>query len=235
MELDLKQLWNVIRPRLWIIAAVSILCAILMGVYASFFVTPMYVSTAKMYVYNNDRQNSQISQNDLDASKQLVKTYIEIMKSDRVMQNVASSVNLGYSASNIRAMFSAKQIDETEIFEISIRNSNPLHAQKIANAILVESPEPIMKTAKAGLVEIVDDASLPKNPSSPNVKAEVVKGFLVGAFLCVVVIVAIHLLDRRIHDEEYIIVAYTIPVLGVLPQVELESEKTEGELTDETV
>lgn len=235
MELDLKQLWNVIRPKIWIIVACALAGAILLGVYSSFFVTPMYVSTAKLYVFNNDRQNAQISQNDLDASKQLVKTYIAIMQSDRVMQNVAKSVGLGYSAGNIRSMFSARQIDETEIFEISIRNADPAHAQKIANAILKEAPTPIIETVKAGSVQIVDSASLPKNPSSPNVRSEIIKGFLIGAFLSMAVIVAIHLLDRRIHSEEDINANYTIPVLGILPEITAEQIEVKGVQSNETV
>lgn len=236
MELDLKQLWNVIRPKLWIIIAAALACAVALGIRSAFFVTPMYVSSAKMYVYNNDRVNAQISQNDLDASKQLVKTYIAIMQSDRVMQNVAKSVDLGYSAGNIRSMFSARQIDETEIFEISIRNPNPVHAQKIANAILKEAPDPIKETVKAGSVEIVDNASLPKDPSSPNVRNDIIKGFLIGAVLSVAVIIAIHLLDRRIHGEEDIIASYTIPVLGILPEITAEQiQVKEGATSNETV
>lgn len=235
MELDLKQLWNVIRPKIWLIVACALAGAILLGVYSSFFVTPMYVSTAKLYVFNNDRQNAQISQTDLEASKQLVKTYIAIMQSDRVMQNVAKSVGLGYSAGNIRSMFSARQIDETEIFEISIRNADPAHAQKIANAILKEAPTPIIETVKAGSVQIVDRASLPKNPSSPNVRNEIIKGFLIGAVLSMAAIVAIHLLDRRIHSEEDINANYTIPVLGILPQITADQIEVKGVQNNETV
>lgn len=219
MEININKIWQFIKPHSWIVALCAVLGALLLFIYSSFFVTPMYVSTAKMYVYNNDRPNAQISAGDLSASQQLITTYIAIMQSDSVMQQVAKEVNLGYSASQIRSMFSASPINETEIFKISIRCSNPEHAQKIANAILKIAPDPIKNTVKAGSVEIVDPATLPAYPSSPNVKAEVLKGFIGGAVLSLGVLVAINFLDRRIHNDEDITDSYKLPVLGIIPEI----------------
>lgn len=219
MEINLGKIWKFVKPRSWIVALCAVLGALLLFIYSSFFVTPMYVSTAKMYVYNNDRQNAQISAGDLSASQQLITTYIAIMQSDSVMQQVAKEVDLGYSAMEIRSMFSASAINETEIFKISIRCSNPEHAQKIANAILKIAPDPIKNTVKAGSVEIVDHATLPLSPSSPNITAEILKGFVGGAALSLGVLVAINFLDRRIHNDEDITDNYSIPVLGVIPEI----------------
>ena len=219
MEINLSKIWQFVKPRSWLVVLCAILGAVSCFIYSSLFVTPMYVSTAKMYVYNNDRQSMQISAADLSASQQLIKTYIAIMQSDSVMQDVSKEVNLGYSASQIRSMFSASAVNETEIFKISIRCSNPQHAQKIANAILKIAPEPIKNTVKAGSVEIIDSASLPKNPSSPNITTDTIKGFILGALICLGVLVAIHFLDRRIHSDEDITSAYDVPVLGVIPEI----------------
>ncbi len=230
MEINLGKIWQFVKPRSWLIALCAVAGALICFIYTSFFVTPMYVSTAKMYVYNNDRQNAQISAGDLSASQQLITTYIAIMQSDSVMQQVAKEVNLGYSASQIRSMFSASAVNETEIFKISIRCSNPEHAQKITNAILKIAPEPIKNTVKAGSVEIVDLASLPTSPSSPNVTAEVLKGFILGAVICLGVLVAINFLDRRIHSDEEITSTYTIPVLGIIPEI-VDTENSSKEAT----
>lgn len=228
MEINLKQVWDFVKPRAWMIALCAVLGAVIAFVYTSFFVTPMYISTAKVYVYNNDRQNMQISAGDLNASQQLIKTYIAIMQSDNVMQKVADEVNLGYSAGQIRSMFSASEVNETEIFKISIRNPNPEHAQKIVAAILKVSPEPIKRTVKAGSVEIVDGASLPKTPASPNVPKSVVIGFLLGAILCAGVLVLFNVLDRRIHSDEDISDMYAFPILGIIPEIDDTATQTRG-------
>ncbi len=227
MEINLTQIWRHLKPKIWIVALSAVLGAVIAFVYTSFFVTPMYVSTGKMYVYNNDRQNSQISVGDINASQQLVKTYIAIMQSDNVMQKVAQEVNLGYSAGQIRSMFSASEIEETEIFKISVRCSNPEHAQKITDAILNVAPEPIKNTVKAGTVEIVDRASYPSAPSSPNVQRETAIGFILGALLSAGVIVLLHLLDRRVHSEEDLSGSYTLPILGIIPDMEKDSDAKE--------
>ncbi len=228
MEINLKQIWRYMRPRIWIVAIAAVLGAVFMFVYTSLFVTPMYVSTGKMYVYNNDRQSAQISAGDLNASQQLVKTYIAIMQSDSVMKKVAEEVDLGYSAGQIRGMFSASEIKETEIFKISVRCANPEHAQKIADAILRVAPEPIIKTVKAGTVEIVDRASYPSAPSSPNITRETMLGFIIGAFLSAAAIILIQMLDRRIHSEEEIIGTYKLPILGIIPDISEESVEKEA-------
>ncbi len=224
MEINLKQVWRFVRQHILIVVLSAVLGAGISAVYTSIFVTPMYVSTAKVYVYNNDRQNSQISAGDLNASQQLIKTYIAIMQSDGVMQEVAKAVDLGYSAGQIRSMFSASAVNETEIFKISIRCANPQHAQKIANAILDVAPKPIKDTVKAGSVEIIDRASLPSHPSSPNLPAEIMKGFLIGAFLSLAVLCLINVLDRRVHSDEDLVNVYTLPVLGIIPDINEESQ-----------
>jgi capsular polysaccharide biosynthesis protein len=84
-------------------------------------------------------------------------------------------------------------------------------------------------------VQIVDRASLPKNPSSPNVRNEIIKGFLIGAVLSMAAIVAIHLLDRRIHNAEDINANYTIPVLGILPKITADQIEVKGVQNNETV
>ena len=220
MEINLSKIWQFVRPRSWLVALCAVLGAIGCFIYSSFFVTPMYVSTAKMYVYNNDRQNMQISAADLSASQQLINTYIEIIKGNTVMQEVAQKINLGYSASQIKAMFSASAVNETEIFKISIRYSNPEHAQRIVNAIIEIAPEYIKTTVKAGSVEIIDAASLPKSPSYPNVATDTIKGFLAGAVLSLGVLVAINFLDRRIHSDDDITESYNIPLLGIIPEIQ---------------
>ena len=136
-------------------------------------------------------------------------------------------INLGYSASQIKAMFSASAVNETEIFKISIRCSNPEHAQRIVDAIIEIAPAYIKNTVKAGSVEIIDAASLPKSPSYPNVATDTIKGFLAGAVLCLGVLVAINFLDRRIHSDDDITESYNIPLLGIIPEIQSTSVSKE--------
>ena len=54
IEIDLGRLFHAILDRAWIVAAVSVLCAVLTLVGTFCFVTPQYESAAMFYVNNNN-------------------------------------------------------------------------------------------------------------------------------------------------------------------------------------
>ena len=64
-----------------------------------------------------------------------------------------------------------------------------------------------------------DTLHVPSEKVSPNITKMTAIGCFVGAFIAATIIVVLTLLDTKIHDEEYLLQTYNLPVLAVVPNL----------------
>lgn len=220
-EISLQEIFMI----LWSKVLIIVLCTIVGGLVAfgisAFVIDPTYTSRISMYVNNNANADSTVANiNDINASQKLVSTYIEILKSDNVLQKVAEETGLSYTPAQMRKMMSASSVNGTEIFEVKVITKDPDEAALIANTIAELAPEEIIRVVKAGSVELIDQAIPAKSPSSPNVILNTIIGLMLGGVLSVLGVLVAAMLDNRVKDEEDLKKHYDIPVLGAIPDLE---------------
>lgn len=217
-EINLQEIAGILLHCFWLIIGAAIIGALIACLLTKALITPQYAASASLYVYNTDHRET-ITQSDITTSQKLVETYIVIMQSDAVLNQVAEESRLGYTAKEIREMFSASAINNTEVFQISIKNPNPGHAQLLANTFLKVAPSEIIRVVKAGSVETVDEAALPTSPVSPNTMRNTLIGGLLGLLLSAAIVVLKEFLDTTIKTAEDIKKLTSIPIIGVIPTI----------------
>lgn len=221
MELNLRKITQTIRERAWMIALATVVAIVLSFLATKFVITPEYTSTATLYVQNTENRQIDVGINmvDLTAAIKLVDTYIVVMESDLVMDEVAKKVGNDYTGAQIREMFSASSENETEVLRINVQNEDPLMAQKIAEAVLRVAPNELIRVVKAGAVEVIDHASYPEKPSSPDMNLNLLIGALLGFAISLIAVLVIDLLKVQIKNEQDLTDAFHIAVVGVIPQI----------------
>lgn len=221
-ELTLSDIFAVIVKRFWLI----MLCAAigLSGAYfgTKYFIPKQYTANTSLFVRNDsDNKTAQTTATDLNISLRLVDTYMVILKSDSVLSKVANRLNLGYTAEDIRRMLKTAPVDETEVIEVSVTNTDPAHAQVIANTIAEIAPAEIIRVVKAGSVEILDKAKLPVQPSSPNLKLNSLLGLLAGLVLSVLIVLLLEMVSTTVKGEDDLREKLPVlPVLGAIPNMD---------------
>ena len=100
-EIDLRELFEIIKNR-WLLI-VSITCsAVIISVILSFFILkPQYEASTTMIVSYKQNQESVMTYNDLQTSQKLVATYTEIVKSERILEEVINKLNLELSSKEL--------------------------------------------------------------------------------------------------------------------------------------
>ena len=94
-EIDLKELFNVLVKKMYIIVLTTIFCALLGFIYSKFIVTPMYNSSTSFVLSKSENgQNTSITQNDLTLNSKLVSTYGAIIKSKTIASSVIKELGL---------------------------------------------------------------------------------------------------------------------------------------------
>lgn len=219
MELNLRKVTQTIRDNVWIIVLTTLLAAVLSFFVTKFFITPKYTSTATLYVRNTENRQVDVGINmvDLTTAIKLVDTCIVVMESDTVMDEVAQQVGGEYTGEQIREMFSAASEKETEVLRINVKNEDPGMAQKIASAILYIAPDELIRVVKAGSVEVIDQASYPIMPSSPDMKVNLLLGTLLGFLLSIIVVVLVDVLKVQVRDERDLTDVFNVAIIGTVP------------------
>lgn len=218
-EIDIKALAKDILKRAWIIVLCAVVFAAATLIYTVNFVEPTYKASVTLYVNNNSETNSSsVSSSNLAVALQLAKTYVNIIKSDLVLDKVVEKAELTLvDSADIRKMLSAEVVDETEMFQVSIVSPNPKMSADIANAIASIAPEEIRQIIEGSNAKVVDYAKVPTSRYAPNYATSAVLGALIGAVLATAAIAIFLLSDNRIKGKEDLLRICQIPVLGAIP------------------
>lgn len=225
IEIDLLALLHALWKRAWIILFAAVAAGAIVYLYSVFLVTPMYTAQTLLYVTNRSDNASNISNSDLTAAQSLVDTYGVILTARSTMEEVLETSGVGYSVEELQDMVSSSAVDSTEVLSVRVTDANPAEAAKIANAIAEVLPEKISEHINGCSVSVVDYASVPEKQSSPNVMKNTVIGCLFGFFFTCGVIVIRFLMDTKIHDEEYLMQTYGLPILAAVPDLNQKSSK----------
>lgn len=221
-KFNMKQMVEILLANIKFIVGVTIFFVVAAFIYSEAMVIPMYQASVSLYVNNidsNTKFESKIAGADITASQMLVPTCVEIVKSNRMLNEVADNDDHAYSAAAIGRMVSTQIIDNTEIFKITITCSNPDVAAQIANTFAEVAPNVIGKVITASSVKVIDYA-IPSNVKvSPNVAMNTILGLLMGLILSCAFIALRELFDVRIKNESDLEKNFEYPILGIIPKI----------------
>ncbi|WKY46457.1 Wzz/FepE/Etk N-terminal domain-containing protein [Eubacteriaceae bacterium ES3] len=225
LEIDLLKLIKALWHKAWLLVLVSFIFGGGALAYTYLYVDPLYESSAQMYVNNNglsfDTSALSISSTDITASKSLVDTYMVILKSRQMLNEVIADAQLDLTYDELVEMITAASVDSTEVFEILVTDTDPYRAELIANTIAEDLPERISSIVEGSSARIVDYAVVPAAKSSPNLFKYTLMGALVGFVLSAGLIIIIELSDTTIREEDYLVTNYTdIPLLAIIPDMD---------------
>lgn len=233
IEIDLLHLVKLLWNKAWLIVISMVLFGAFMFSYAMFFITPLYQSTAKMYVNNSSIKvgstSFSISSSELTAAKTLLDLYVEILKTRTTLEEVIRRAELEYTYEQLAPMITAGPVNGTEIFRITVTNSDPDLAEKIADTIVEVLPDRIAEIVDGSSVRLVDHAVRADRRSSPDYSRYAAIGMATGAVLSCIGIILFDLMDTSVRSEEYLAQKYDdIPVLAVVPDIRSTQKRSYG-------
>jgi len=223
IEIDFQRLLGALWNKMWLIAAVAVVCAVLTFLGTFYLVTPMYKSSAMFYVNNSNLSigdtSLSITSSDITASKNLVKSYIVILNTRESLNDVIDYAGVDRTYGELKSMISAASVNSTEIFEVVVTSPDPQEATDIANAIEQILPRRIKSIIEGTSAKVVDSAVVPAAPSSPNYTQNTLWGFVIGLLVTVVIILLKEIFDVTIRSDEDIQRGCNYPVLAAVPDM----------------
>lgn len=255
----IRNLFALLMSKIWIIVVFTILVGAASFGISKFIIPMKYESYTTMYVKNNNtvnsEQNNNVDLNDLNASKSLVSTYIAVLKSNAVMEQVGFKLTELYnendlslifninngkiSTDDIKECFSMSAVDETEVMRISVNTKSPEISADMCNIIAEIAPNFLIRVVGAGSVEIIDTAVPDKIPVSPNVSLITIIGAVVGLSISIFIILLIDFFDNTVKETEELTQRFDKAILGKIQSIETKKKKSKTDsiklITDKNI
>ena len=217
--------WHLLSK--WIyIAGAAILAVMLALVYVTFFFTPTYSATAKLYIIADSE--SVINLTSLQVGSQLSDDYSEVFKTWEVHEMVRETLGLDYTYEEMQSMLSVSNSSSSRVLYITAKNKDPQLASDIANAYASSAKTFIASVMKTDEPSSFSMALVPSVPSGTGKTKIIIIAFLLGTFLSVCVIVVQFVLDDHPRTPEDITSISTLAVLGVTPTYDARDHKVYG-------
>ncbi|MBJ6359781.1 YveK family protein [Paenibacillus sp. GCM10012307] len=223
--MELKQYWNVIRKRLWLILLLVITASLATGIYSLYFIKPQFEASTKLIVNQTSSPNDLLTKLDLstiNSNIQLVKTYKEIIKTPRIMDKVVEQYpELGLTARELVEKVSVSSVNDTQVMSVTAKDNSYERATSIANAVSSVFQQEIPTLMKVDNVSILNkaDASAPTAPVSPNIKLNLAVAFLMSLMAGLGLSFLLEYLDDTVKTEEDIRNVLGLPTLSVIPKI----------------
>lgn len=220
--MSLGQIFAIALKRWWIILIAAVLGAGLMLGYTHYFVQPLYTSEARIGVTIPDMN----AYNDSMTGQKVARECSDILRSDLTLNRAASKLNnenpnITYTGANLRAMVSTVVDEETRFFSVRVTSRTPAEAQRVCEAVItsfnvVLKDRNIINSAE-GI--ILDDATYPTSPSSPDMTTNALVGAVIGFVISLAILLVIGFFTDAVDGEDYIINTYghKVPMLAVIP------------------
>ena len=220
VEIDVFATLKVLWKRKFSIILVALVFAIAAFGYSAFLAKKEYQSTSRIYVVSRQNQdNNALTNSDLQAGAYLVKDYREIILSQNVLSQAIEELKLDMTRAELSKKINVSVPTDTRILSITAKDGDPKEAARIANGLRNVAAEKITSVTKVSDVTTLDEAEVPQSPSSPNIKRNVLLGFVAGAGLMVVLLVVVEVLDDRVKKPEDVEELMGLPLLGVVPDI----------------
>jgi capsular exopolysaccharide synthesis family protein len=205
-----------------------LLAGLVLGAGVAFGVSSLlpeqYTATTQLFV-------STTGADDLSAAVQgnyyaqgKVASYASLVTSKELATAVIDDLGLDATPHQVMSRLSATVVPDTTILDVTVTDDSAQGALDVARSIdtefadLVDQLEtPRGDTTSPIKITVIATPELPAGPSSPNLRANVALGAVLGLVLAVLVAVVRDRLDTTVKDDEEVTARTGAPVIGHLP------------------
>lgn len=214
----------------WYIVVTSLLVFVLYAViYVKFFCTPMYSSTAKLFIFNTE--SVQQSTSEITISTYLARDYAELITDRTVLEDVIKNLNLDYNYNALKSAVTINNPEGTRILEITVQSPDANRSKRIADEICVVAQEKIVELMGIGRVNIISEGFVPKSPSSPIMRKYVTTAAVSALIFSAIVVFIMFITNDKIESEDDINKYLELSVLATIPYNNTSTKKKSAKIS----
>ena len=219
--ISLSEIFDALKKRWIMIVAITLAATIVSGVITFFVIDPVYETSTKVFVGKEENDEAAYNTNDIQMYQKLLQTYAQTIKTKDLVSRAISSLSYDLEASSVVGGLTVNPITDTQILQIKYQSKDPEEAKAVLKNVTDEFIVTAKELVPNGNVRVIEEVELPKNPVSPNKKMNIAIAFLLGLMVSVGIVFLLEYLDNTYKNKDQLERELDIPVLGVIPDVDL--------------
>lgn len=221
--IKLEDIVNILIKRWKLILGLTLITTMLSAIISTFVILPKYQASTRVFIgkeLNAKGQEQSYSTNDIQMYQKLLKTYVEIIKTNDLIERAVTSSELNINTGGILNTLSVVPRSDTQILEISYISTDRVLAKDVVNSVTNEFIKSSKELIPNGNVKVIESVKIPGSPISPKKKMNVGIGFLAGLAIGIGLSLLIEFIDNTFKTREQMEEILGVPVLGAIPEYE---------------
>jgi capsular polysaccharide biosynthesis protein len=225
-DINLKELFLVIKRRFWVIVMIAIIASIIGAYLNNLSTTPLYQTSSRIIIGT-------------DAESQ--KTLQVIIKDSAILDKVIEELNLDKSAEELAGQISVASIDGSQVVSISVIDRDPILAASIADKTAKVFKDEVPNIVGEDYIRLLSNAKVNSSPINQENNNKLYLAIIAGIIVGIGFAFLIESLDDRIRSEKEIEALFGVQVLGKISKMnnrnikKKKSGRLEIELRGETI
>ena len=219
--ISLSEIFEAIKKRWIMIVAITLSATLISGILSFFVIKPVYETSTKLFIGKEESEDTVYNTNDIQMYQKLLQTYAQAIKTKDLVGRAINSLNYELEPSKVVGALTVTPVTDTQILQIKYKSKN----QQEAVDVLKNITEQFIITSKElvpnGNVRVIEEVEFPENPVSPNKKMNIAIAFLLGLMVSLGLVFLLEYLDNTYKNKEQLEKELDIPVLGVIPDVDI--------------
>lgn len=218
IEIDLIELFYVLKRKIWIVLLTGILGAVSFGLFTAMVLEPVFTSSTMLYIVN--KTTTLTSLTDLQLGTQLTKDYKVLVTSRPVTNQVISDLDLNMSHEQLVKKIKVENPTDTRILTISVEDSDPYMAKSIADDVAKVASARMAQIMDSIPPNIVEEGYLPTEKTRPSVTKSSLLGGFAGVFLSALIILVLFIMNDTVKTPEDVEKYLGLNTLAAIPLFE---------------
>ena len=218
VEIDLVEIWQVIKKQFGLLVVIVILCAILAGVISKFFIAPKYTSSSTIFLTPSISESGVVDFTSQNSNEKLVNNVMALLVQDNILSEVAKQTGME-SIEELRDQIEVSNDTNTTLVKVEATTLDPKLSKNIVNSMVNVFIDTMQENLNLKNIEIVDKAKLSYEPSGPNVKKNILMGAAAGFVIDALIVVLKVLTNTRLKSKEEAEKYLNLPVFCELPVI----------------
>lgn len=219
--ISLRELFQVLRKRLWLITLITIIAATISAGVSFFLLTPVYQTNTQILVNQAKSDQQLYSAGAVQTNVQLISTYNDIIKSPAILDKVIDKLKLDSSAKSLSGQIQVTSSENSQVAQITVQDTNAKRATEIANTTASVFQKEVPKIMKVDNVSILSKAnvSTSQSPVRPQPFLNIAIASVVGVMIGIGLSFLLEYLDNTVKTEQDIENLLELPVMGVITNI----------------
>ena len=216
--ITLKDFFTLFYTRIWLLILVPAVCMGIVYAQQHFFFEPEYRSTATLYILKQENgAGYNYTDSDFSLALDVVNDCTYILKSNVVLDQVISSLDLDMSYDDLYDCIETENPSDTRILEVSATTHDASLSKKITDKVCVIGIDEITDVMGFEQVNMYAEGLEPTKPSNTIGLAGYLLIGIMAAVATYSVILIIYIFDDGIRNKEDIEEYLGLSILGDIP------------------